>query len=75
MKWMFASVAFAGVIAGTLPAAGQARRDVGCAPEAWAGFEGRVTAAQARFQQREPEPMRVLWSHADDVTLPPVPAT
>ena len=58
-------------VVGVRTAAGQGAQagPGGCPANAWPEFETRVKAAQARFQQRDAEPLLALWSHADDVTL------
>ena len=40
-----------------------------CSAESFTSFEKALIAAQAAFQSGNPEPLKALWSHADDVTL------
>jgi len=47
----------------------QATPGAGCSPESFVQFEGALRSAQAAFQNGDPEPLKALWSHADDVTL------
>jgi ketosteroid isomerase-like protein len=40
-----------------------------CSVDDWRRFEQEYTAAQDAFQRGAAEPIKALWSHADDVTL------
>jgi hypothetical protein len=35
----------------------------------WRRFEQQYASAQDAFQRGDAEPIKALWSHADDVTL------
>jgi hypothetical protein len=37
--------------------------------EDWRRFEQQYASAQDAFQRGDAEPIKALWSHADDVTL------
>lgn len=49
------------------PVAGQAT--TGCSREAWRDFERQLGQAQAAFVRADPEPIKALWSHANDVSI------
>jgi hypothetical protein len=49
------------------PGGGQAA--AGCSPEAWRDFERQLKGAQAAFVRADPEPIKALWSHANDVSI------
>lgn len=40
-----------------------------CSLEDWRRFEQQYASAQDAFQRGDAEPIKALWSHADDVTL------
>ena len=40
-----------------------------CTVEDWRRFEQQYVSAQNAFQREDAEPIKTLWSHADDVTL------
>ena len=40
-----------------------------CSVEDWRRFEQEYASAQDAFQRGDAEPVKALWSHADDVTL------
>jgi ketosteroid isomerase-like protein len=40
-----------------------------CSEQAWLDFERELALAQAAFQQSDPEPLKSLWSQAEDVAL------
>jgi hypothetical protein len=40
-----------------------------CSTEDWRRFEQQYARAQDAFQRGDAEPIKALWSHADDVTL------
>ena len=40
-----------------------------CSGEDWRRFEKQYASAQNAFQRGDVEPIKALWSHADDVTL------
>jgi SnoaL-like protein len=41
----------------------------GCSQEAWRDFERKLAHAQAAFVRADPEPIKALWSRANDVSL------
>ena len=43
--------------------------DAACAKESWSKFVSELVASQSSFVRGDPEPIKRLWSHADDVTL------
>ena len=43
--------------------------DAACAKDSWNKFIGELVAGQTSFVRGDPEPIKKLWSHADDVTL------
>jgi ketosteroid isomerase-like protein len=48
---------------------GAAQKGNGCSQQAWEEFVQRLAQAQAAYVKANPEPIKLLWSHADDVSL------
>src|SRR4029078_3973576 len=53
----------------TVAGSGAAQKGKGCSQQAWAEFVQRLAQAQAAYRKANPEPIKSLWSHADDVSL------
>jgi len=53
----------------TVTMSGAAQKGKGCSQQAWAEFVERLAQAQAAYVQANPEPIKALWSHANDVSL------
>ena len=48
---------------------GAAQTGNGCSQHAWDEFVKRLAQAQAAYVRADPEPIKLLWSHTDDVSL------
>jgi ketosteroid isomerase-like protein len=53
----------------TSTGSGAAQKTNGCSQQAWQEFVQRLAQAQAAYVRADPEPIKLLWSHADDVSL------
>jgi ketosteroid isomerase-like protein len=56
-------------LAFTVTRSGAAQKGNGCSQQAWEEFVQRLAQAQAAYVKANPEPIKALWSHANDVSL------